>query len=165
MSRMKRRADEPTAPRPRRVDGKVVVTRQQALAKGLKTFFTGEPCANGHVAERLAKRGECLRCYSEREQDPEYRARQNELKRKRYQDDSEYRTSQIERARKSMQNPGYRARQNELNRKRRHERYHQDPEYRARTLELDRKLKRALKAKKSSTARAKPERGAAERSP
>jgi hypothetical protein len=171
---MKRRADESTAPRPRRVDGKVIVTRQQAIAKGLKRYFTGRPCANGHVAERLVTNSQCPRCVSERHRkryqgDPEYRARQLECYRKRYQDDPEFRARTLERTReylrKRRQDPEFLARELELRRNSRRERYQKDSEYRARTLELNRKRELALKAKKTSTARAKPDRGAAVRSP
>ncbi len=34
----------------------------EARAAGLKRFFTGEPCAHEHVAERLVSSGECVEC-------------------------------------------------------------------------------------------------------
>jgi hypothetical protein len=35
-----------------------VISRQEALAQGVKRYFTGKPCCRGHVAERLAHYGE-----------------------------------------------------------------------------------------------------------
>lgn len=37
-------------------------TRKEALAGGYKRYSTGVACAQGHVAERRAKTGECLAC-------------------------------------------------------------------------------------------------------
>lgn len=39
-----------------------IVTRKQALALGLKRYFTGKPCPHGHVTERQANRGGCMGC-------------------------------------------------------------------------------------------------------
>ena len=42
------------------------INRKTALQRGLKRFFTGEPCKNGHVSVRfLAKSGksQCLECH------------------------------------------------------------------------------------------------------
>lgn len=38
------------------------VTRQQALAQGLKRYFTGVPCKRGHVTERDVAQRRCLEC-------------------------------------------------------------------------------------------------------
>lgn len=38
------------------------ITRKQAKAKGLKFYFTGLPCRNGHIAERKLEKSECLEC-------------------------------------------------------------------------------------------------------
>lgn len=38
------------------------ITRKQAKAEGLKFYFTGVPCRNGHIAERKIKKSECLEC-------------------------------------------------------------------------------------------------------
>lgn len=42
------------------------VTNMQARAMGLKRFYTGKPCKNGHVAELRASNGECFTCARER---------------------------------------------------------------------------------------------------
>lgn len=38
------------------------ITRSDAEAKGLKRFFTGEPCMRGHIAERQTTNGRCIIC-------------------------------------------------------------------------------------------------------
>lgn len=42
-----------------------IITRQEAIAKGLKTYFTGKPCKNNHVCERRVS-GECYQCNVDR---------------------------------------------------------------------------------------------------
>jgi hypothetical protein len=59
-----------------------IITRQQALAQGLTHYFTGNPCRNGHVSIRGARKWNCLECdrnckSKERQRDPE-RVRANE---------------------------------------------------------------------------------------
>lgn len=39
-----------------------IVTRSEARSKGLKFFFTGKPCRNKHVAQKLVKDYRCLEC-------------------------------------------------------------------------------------------------------
>lgn len=42
-----------------------VIARRDAMAQGLKRYFTGKPCRKaGHVAHRLCSNGECLACVS-----------------------------------------------------------------------------------------------------
>jgi len=38
--------------------------RSEAKSKGLTRYFTGEPCKNGHIAERSVNNSECLVCHS-----------------------------------------------------------------------------------------------------
>lgn len=40
------------------------ISRKEALAKGLKHYFTGKPCRHGHVRNRLSSNGMCLGCKS-----------------------------------------------------------------------------------------------------
>lgn len=40
-----------------------IITRKQALEQGLKRYFTGKACKNGHVAERHIC-GNCVSCHS-----------------------------------------------------------------------------------------------------
>lgn len=39
-----------------------MISRQDAKAQGLKRYFTGVACANGHVAERRVSDGKCCGC-------------------------------------------------------------------------------------------------------
>jgi len=39
-----------------------IITRSEAIALGLKRYFTGEPCKYGHVAERKVSNRDCLKC-------------------------------------------------------------------------------------------------------
>lgn len=39
-----------------------IISRAEALAQGLKRYFTGKPCKHGHVAERLVSIRSCLGC-------------------------------------------------------------------------------------------------------
>ena len=41
---------------------RAIVTRAEAKAAGLKRYFTGVPCKNGHVAERFTNRSYCVAC-------------------------------------------------------------------------------------------------------
>lgn len=47
---------------------KKVNTQKEALAQGIKRYFTGIPCARGHVEARLTSSRECMGCKREREQ-------------------------------------------------------------------------------------------------
>lgn len=39
-----------------------IVTRQQAISRGLSEYFTGKPCRNGHVAKRYLQSSTCYEC-------------------------------------------------------------------------------------------------------
>ena len=41
---------------------RAIVTRAEAKAAGLKRYFTGVPCKNGHVAERFTGKNYCVVC-------------------------------------------------------------------------------------------------------
>jgi hypothetical protein len=43
-----------------------IISRAEAKAKGLKRYFTGVPCKNGHIDERLVSGGKCCECGRER---------------------------------------------------------------------------------------------------
>ena len=51
-----------------------IITRKDALAQGLNRYFIGKPCKRGHVSEKYAKTGQCVKCLSERAKRPEVRA-------------------------------------------------------------------------------------------
>jgi len=40
----------------------IIINRQKALERKLKVFFTGKPCANGHISERYTKSYMCKAC-------------------------------------------------------------------------------------------------------
>lgn len=39
-----------------------LITKEEAKALGLKRYFTGKPCLNGHLVERYAMNGGCAEC-------------------------------------------------------------------------------------------------------
>ena len=39
-----------------------IVTRDAAIAAGLKSYFTGEPCKHGHISPRNTKEQRCMEC-------------------------------------------------------------------------------------------------------
>ena len=39
-----------------------IISREEARVKGLKRYFTGEPCKNDHTAERLVSDKTCTEC-------------------------------------------------------------------------------------------------------
>jgi hypothetical protein len=39
-----------------------IITRQQAIEKGLKHYYTGIPCSNGHLSKRNVKNSMCCYC-------------------------------------------------------------------------------------------------------
>jgi hypothetical protein len=41
-----------------------IITLKQAREQGLKTYFTGKPCKNGHIAERYVS-SHCIECRAE----------------------------------------------------------------------------------------------------
>ncbi len=43
-----------------------IITRQEAIAQGLKRYFTGEPCKYGHIAERQCSNSTCFACAAAR---------------------------------------------------------------------------------------------------
>lgn len=44
------------------VEMSIIISRKQALATGLKRYFTGKPCKHGHIAERISSSGSCADC-------------------------------------------------------------------------------------------------------
>ena len=71
----------------------LIISRKDALAQGLKFYFTGKPCSNGHVCERDVAEWRCLECRKAKaarkyqREAPERSAK----KRERYATDPEYR--------------------------------------------------------------------------
>jgi hypothetical protein len=42
-----------------------IVTREEAIERGLRRYFTGQPCKRGHVGERYTLNAGCLQCMNE----------------------------------------------------------------------------------------------------
>ena len=68
-------------------------TQKAAKERGSKHYFTGVPCAKGHVSIRLASNAACMGCHRlkcnafnkmKRQLDPNWRDEQNEKKRENY---------------------------------------------------------------------------------
>jgi hypothetical protein len=60
------------------------ISREIAARLGLKRFFTGVPCRNGHNCERLVNGKECVECHRlrqqrQRDRDPELARLRNRL--------------------------------------------------------------------------------------
>lgn len=43
----------------------MIISRKEAIEKGLKVYFTGKPCKYGHVSERYVSGSGCLECGKE----------------------------------------------------------------------------------------------------
>ena len=43
-----------------------LISRREAMERGLRYYFTGKPCVNGHTVERYVKGGSCRKCACER---------------------------------------------------------------------------------------------------
>jgi 5-methylcytosine-specific restriction endonuclease McrA len=54
------------------------VTRADAIASGLKRYFTGEPCRHGHVAERRVSDHGCVECSRLKARSEEYREKRRD---------------------------------------------------------------------------------------
>lgn len=50
-------------------------TRAEAISRGLKRYFTGTPCCNGHVSARKSYSGHCIQCVRDYENSPAFRER------------------------------------------------------------------------------------------
>ena len=42
-----------------------IVTRKEALAQGLKWYYTGKPCKHGHLSVRRTTTKHCNECHSQ----------------------------------------------------------------------------------------------------
>lgn len=84
-----------------------IITRQEAKEKGLKTYFTGILCKNGHQSERYVSNSICIECQSKSNQThwnknqvrlvkenenrrKKYGKRYNENRRQKYHNDEEF---------------------------------------------------------------------------
>ncbi len=39
-----------------------IITRKEAIARGIQKYFTGVPCKNGHIVERYTVTSSCTQC-------------------------------------------------------------------------------------------------------
>lgn len=126
-----------------------VISRKEAIEKGLKAYFTGRPCKYGHVAERRVSNRACLECeekYSKGyyEQNKEYFKEYYEQNKEQIK---EYREQNKERI-KEYNKEYYEQNKGQFN-KRRRDRYATDDNFK--TLILCRSmLQRTLKATNST---------------
>lgn len=124
----------------RYVDGKEVISRAEALARGLDRYFTGRACVNGHLAERSTAHAMCSVCMVERtrkqRRDPDFRARHSERHQQRLADCLEYKERFAGYSRKSRQRDEAKVRHKEYERNRRRN----DAEYRSKQAERARTL-------------------------
>src|ERR1700740_2689654 len=42
-----------------------IISRKEALKQGLKYYYTGKPCTNGHISERYTSAFRCVVCAAE----------------------------------------------------------------------------------------------------
>jgi len=70
------------------------ISRAAAILKGFRRYFTGETCANGHVAPRKTKSAACVVCT---------RDRLKMRKKIRMKDDPDYKAAQYEKAKARRQ--------------------------------------------------------------
>ena len=50
-----------------------IISRKEAIERGLKRYFMGKPCLRGHIAERYTLRRDCVVC--SRQRDPVAKAK------------------------------------------------------------------------------------------
>lgn len=68
-----------------------VIKKRDAKAQGLKKYFTGKPCKNGHLSERLVSDGHCIECKSENTRKRRESGYFRQYQANRYANDPEYR--------------------------------------------------------------------------
>jgi hypothetical protein len=56
----------------------IIVTKQQAKLTGLKKYFTGLPCKNGHISERTVASSNCVDCAAIHVRSKEYKQKAKE---------------------------------------------------------------------------------------
>lgn len=76
------------------VDAREVISKKEAIEKGLKKYFTGIPCKRGHVVNRHVVSGvceECLRTYNREiySKKPEVKERRKEANKRSYEKNRE----------------------------------------------------------------------------
>ena len=59
-----------------------IITRKEALEKGLKYYFTGKPCKYGHIDKRYTLNAACQECIKMPEKREKYKKSKKEWKKK-----------------------------------------------------------------------------------
>jgi Recombination endonuclease VII len=54
-----------------------LITAREAFDKGFTRYFTGKPCKNGHIVERMISNGSCVDCLNEKTIERRKRDRQD----------------------------------------------------------------------------------------
>ena len=103
----------------------ILITREEAKARGAVRYYTGKPCKHGHDAERFVSSRSCVECTREavkarmrsRRKNHDYlqsqKDYQREYARKRYREDPEFRDKQLERKRNRREDPEHREQRRE----------------------------------------------------
>ena len=78
------------------------ITLKDAKAAGLKRYFTGTPCKNGHVAERSVSNRSCLKCTNARAK-LFFEANKELLRTRKAEAQRKYRKNYPQKARESRQ--------------------------------------------------------------
>lgn len=109
-----------------------VVSRKQAIERGLPRYFTGKPCKHGHVSERQCPTGTCITCQRLYDKSEERRApRPRDMEHLREWCKNHYSTHKTRLYRKYREY--YAANKSKVNKqggKRRKERYAEDSQFR-----------------------------------
>ena len=138
---------------------KKIITREEAIAKGLNRYFTGKPCQKGHLSERDTSGHQCITCKNEnqrrRRSTPEGKDKQREEAKKRWAN-TEQRAKQIkaykdwkeqnpERVKVLKRRDWYKHHEKNLAKSQAYERkrYKEDPVFRLR-MNLPKQIRKAL---------------------
>lgn len=89
-----------------------IISRKDAIARGLKRYFTGKPCKHGHMDEQYVSGSGCVKCIALKS------VKQNLADKGRHRrHDHQYRMKNIEKLRQSSREWYERNRDKEKNRK------------------------------------------------
>lgn len=112
------------------------MTRTEAKAAGLKTYWSNKPCQRGHVCERYVSSCGCVECQKDNQHGryhadiEESRRRKRERTRDRWANEAGFRESELERrAIKRQNNPEFRAQQTKAHQDWFARRCAEDPEF------------------------------------
>lgn len=140
-------------------DGPIVI-RKEAIAGGMNRYFTGNPCPNGHLSERMVCDWKCVRCRANYRRD-KYKDEEYRLKKREYYNNRYATIESVRETRKREAKENYR--ENTEERKNYHRKYYKEnrelildrsKEYRARVfsdpLRLEKERARQRRNKKEN---------------